>query len=105
MKISVQLASTIMLLIFTHLAYADDPRFSRVLEFALMNSCVGESLSRNKEEKIKRCACALEKTQENGFWPDYDKDEEYHEDRKQFMEEFNENIHHFSDMEVSCPTK
>ena len=81
-------------------SYADDPRFTRVLEFELMYECLGTSKFR--EKKIKICACALARTQENGVWPDYDHDGDYHEDEDKFVTSFIENIRYFKERQDEC---
>ena len=106
MKRAKQALVVLALGVVTPSAWADDPRFSRTLEYALMDSCVSRFRSnQEKNEVIKRCACALEKTQEDGFWPDYDRNSDYWENREQFAKDFAKNIKYFSDKEVKCTTK
>ena len=83
--------------------HADDPRFSRVLEFELMSRCVGDAKSRG--DKIWLCACALEKTQENGLWPDYDSDRKYGKDREKFVRDYSKNIRYFAEHMDKCLKK
>jgi hypothetical protein len=60
------------------------------LEYKLMDRCVGSSSY--PRQKISICACAMEKTQENGFLPDYDNDDDYFEDKQDFLENLKKNI-------------
>lgn len=83
----------ILIILISLPSYADDPRFSRILEFELMYECIGDTRYRVKKTKI--CACALAKTQENGFWPDYDNDNDYNDDKKEFFKSFQDNINHY----------
>ena len=80
--------------------HADDPRFSRVLEFELMSWCVSDAKSRG--DKIRLCACALEKTQENGWRPDYDSDREFGEG---FVHDYRKNIRYFAEHMDECLRK
>ncbi len=79
---------SVILTIFSLSAQAEN-RFSMSLEYQLMNSCVGSSRYRSSS-KIKICACALEKTMENGWWSDYDND--YLDDKKDFKRDFSKNM-------------
>lgn len=65
-------------------------RFSISLEYELMNNCVGNTRYSNK--KIKICECALTETMENGWKLDYDNDEDYSDDAKEFNQNFSKNI-------------
>ena len=55
-----------------------------------MNRCVGSSSYLG--QKISICACAMKKTQENGFFPDYDNDDDYFDDKQDFLEDLKKNI-------------
>ncbi|MGR3913199.1 MAG: alpha/beta hydrolase [Gammaproteobacteria bacterium] len=67
-------------------------RFSMALEYELMDLCVEESKNLYKARAIKICACALEKTAEDGWFPDYDTDEDFREDQDGFMRNFWKNM-------------
>ena len=64
-------------------------RFSMKLEYELMDVCVGDGKPKNRAIKI--CVCALEKTMEDSWWPDYDSDRDYRESQKKFMRNFSKN--------------
>ena len=66
-------------------------RPSMELEYEIMNRCASKS-ERGKGKRIKVCACALEKTMENGWGPDYKSDEDILANIKEFMQEFWENV-------------
>ena len=72
-----------------------DPRFSRQLEYQLIEACVGQSSY--PDLKLQVCTCALQKTQLNGPPPDYDNDQDYYEDRREFTEKFERNIRNYSE--------
>ncbi len=65
-------------------------RFSMVLEYQLMSSCL-KKIQTRKTKAIRVCACALEKTMENGWLPDYDSNEDYSENRLKFLSDFEKN--------------
>ncbi len=70
-------------------------RFSMILEYQLMDGCVEKSAAysaRLRKAAMKICACALEKTQENGWYPDYDHDQDFVDDEEEFMTDFGKNI-------------
>lgn len=71
------------------LGHADN-RFSRALEYQIMDKCIDTTAYLDK--KLSICACALATTQEDGFGPDYDNNEDYFEDKDNFMKKFRKNI-------------
>lgn len=87
--------------VVTPAASTDDPRFSRQLEYELIDSCIGHP-SRNPIEKAMICSCALTKTQENGWFPDYDSDEEFHDDEADFIKSFKENESYYEKNREEC---
>ena len=66
-------------------------RLSMELEYELMDECVGDRKDVYKVFAINICACTLRLTIEDGWWPDYDKDEDYQEDQDGFMRSFRKN--------------
>ena len=100
-----KIAITLMLMLHFQDAYAttiwgevfrdDDNRFSIELEYELMNGCVGKF--RHLKPKISICACAMKKTNEDGWWPDYDNNDDYHDNEKKWLKSFNKNL-------ISCFT-
>ena len=82
-----------LLLVFSGAVYPEN-RFSVGLEYELMDWCFN-SVPRSRvyrEKTIVICVCALQTTKENGWWPDYDNDEDYYDDKSKFSENFQKNI-------------
>ena len=65
-------------------------RFSMQREYELIDGCVGGN-NQFKEKAIKICVCTLKKTMENGWWPDYDNDKDFTDNRLEFMKGFRKN--------------
>ena len=81
------------LMVASQATYAFGPfenRFSISLEYQLMDLCVDKP-ARKRMRRIRICACALEKTQENGWLPDYDNDKDFWDNRKKFLKKFRKN--------------
>ena len=88
-----KIALTLMLFFLVNNTVYAANRFSRPLEYELMSGCVGQISYRvDKKEKVRICGKALELTQENGFFPDYDNDDDFNDDAKEFMTELSKNI-------------
>lgn len=82
-----KIISSVLFVVYSVSVQAEN-RFSMAVEYELMNECVGRN---SVMKKIKRCACALEKTMEDGWNPDYDNDEDYFEDQEVFDKKFLQN--------------
>lgn len=61
----------------------------------VLSECVG-SIS-YKKKKTQICACALADAQEDGFFPGYDNDGDYHDNNKDFWKSFKERINYYSE--------
>jgi len=87
MKVSKQSVLVLALLAVCDAGHAD---LSKSVEYEVLDECVGQ-LKRYKGSKIKLCGCAMEKTVENGWWPDYD-DDDLKEDHEKFWRELDKNL-------------
>ncbi len=80
-----------LLLVFSGAVYSEN-RFSMKLEYELIGACVAGHKPRYRSGAIDICICALQKTMEDGFWPDYDNDKDYYDEIPEFTRKFRENI-------------
>ena len=88
-----------LLLVFSGAVYSGpltDARIGIEYEYEIMDECV-KGKENHRGKAIKVCACALEKTMENGFFPDYDNDEDYLDNKSEFLRKFEENLRYCFD--------
>ena len=80
-----------LLLGFSRVGYPEN-RFDIKLEYELIDACVERSRGFRKMKAVDICICALQKTMENGWGPDYDDSEDFREDEEGFLQAFGVNI-------------
>jgi hypothetical protein len=87
------ICSIVILLLSAGFSHADDPRFSRILEFELMSKCTSEIVHRDVTEV---CACALYAAQESPWFSDYNNDGDFNDNMQKFLEILEEKTKYYS---------
>lgn len=82
----------------------DGNRFSRYLEYMLMNQCVGERPHYDLDKKVKLCACALDDAQENGWGFDRESDSDFYKNKSEFLKAYLESTKKYVDNPEWCET-